>query len=125
MTGVNTTVVPLVRTRHGPGGWMETITRSGRANEFAAPGGARNVSMFTTPPAVLMLVRAYPGRVGGPGGKTNGIPMTRVLGAAGVSCTVTTFAAVTAMVTRPTGVCTESVITHSSAPGAQTLAALA
>ena len=72
MTGVNTTVVPLVRTRHGPGGWMETTARSGRANEFAAPGGARNVSMFTTPPAVVMLVRAYPGRVGGPGGNATG-----------------------------------------------------
>ena len=35
MIGVNTTVVPLVRTRHGPGGWMETIARSGKANPFA------------------------------------------------------------------------------------------
>src|SRR5690242_12790669 len=106
MTGVNTTVVPLVRTRHGPGGWMEMIARSGRANEFAAPGGARNVSMFTTPPAVVMLVRAYPGSPGGPGGMANGIPMTRVLATVGVSCTVTAFAALTAMVTGPRGVCT-------------------
>ena len=83
MTGVNTTVVPLVRTRHGPGGWMETIAKGGRANELAAAGGARNVSMFTTPPAVAMLVRAYPGRFGGPGGMANGIPMTRVPGEAG------------------------------------------
>src|ERR1700733_2955410 len=125
MTGVNTTVVRLVRTRHGPGGWMETIARLGRANPFAAPGGARNVSMSTTPPAVVMLVRAYPGSAAGPGGMANGIPMTRVLGAVGVSCTETTFAALTAMVTGPTGVCTESVITHVSTPGAQTLAARA
>jgi hypothetical protein len=125
MIGVNTTVVPLVRTWHGPGGWMETIARSGGASEVVAPGGARNVSMFTTPPAVVMLVRAYPGSVGGPGGKVNGIPMTRVLVAVGVSCTVTTFAALTAMVTGPRGVCTASVITHVSAPGAQTLAAFA
>jgi hypothetical protein len=125
MIGVNTTVVPLVWTRHGPGGWMETIARFGGANEFVAPGGARNVSMFTTPPAVVLLVRAYPGSVGGPGGKANGIPMTRVLAAVGVSCTVTTFAALTAMVTGPRGVCTASVITHMSAPGAQTLAAFA
>jgi hypothetical protein len=54
MIGVNTTVVPLVWTRHGLGGWMETIAR---ANQFAAPIGARNVSMFTTPPAVVTLVR--------------------------------------------------------------------
>jgi hypothetical protein len=104
---------------------METIARSGGANEFVAPGGARNVSMSTTPPALVMLVRAYPGSVGGPGGKANGNPMTRVLVAAGESCTVTTFAALTTMVTGPRGVCTASVITHMSAPGAQTLAALA
>src|ERR1700722_2712928 len=103
MIGVKTTVVPLVWTRHGPGGWMDTIARPGRTNEFAA-GGGRNVSMFTTPPAVVLLVRAYPGSVGGPGGKANGIPMTRVLGAVGVSCTVTTSAALTAMVTGPRGV---------------------
>ena len=81
--------------------------------------------MFTTPPAVVMLVRAYPGSPGGPGGMANGIPMTRVLGAIGVSCTVTTLEALTAMVTGPRGVCTASVITHVSAPGAQTLVALA
>src|ERR1700722_4726410 len=125
MTGVNTTVGPLVRTRHGPGGGVESAARAGRANLFAAPGGARNVSISTTPPAVVMLVRAYPGRVGGPGGKANGIPMTRVLEAAGVSCTVTAFAALTAMVTGPSGVFTESVMTHVSVPGEQTLAALA
>jgi hypothetical protein len=125
MIGVNVTVVPLVRTRQGLGGWMETMAKSGRANEFAAPGGARNVSIFTTPPAVMTLVRAYPGSPGGPGGMANGIPMTRVLGEVGLSCTVTTFAALTAMVTGPRGVCTASVITHMSVPGAQTLAALA
>src|ERR1700722_17120531 len=127
MTGVNTTVVPLVRTRHGPRGWMETTARSGRANPFAAAGGVRNVSTFTTPPAVAMLVRAYPGSVGGPGGKANGIPMTRVFGAVGGSCTVTTFAALTAMVTGPRGVCVVPVpvTTQVSEPGAQTLSALA
>ena len=51
--------------------------------------------------------------------------MTRVLGAVGVSCTVTAFAALTAMVTGPSGVFTEFVMTHVSVPGAQTLAALA
>ena len=81
--------------------------------------------MFTTPPAVVMLVRAYPGSPGGPGGMANGIPMTRVLGAVGVSCTVTTFAALTAMVTGPRGVCTAVLITHVSEPGAQTLLARA
>jgi hypothetical protein len=104
---------------------METIARSGGANEFVAPDGARNVSTFTTPPAVVMLVRAYPGSVGGPGGKAKGIPMTRVLVAVGVSCTVTTFAALTVMAIGPRGVCTVFVTTHMSAPGAQTLAALA
>jgi hypothetical protein len=104
---------------------METIAKSGGANEFAAPGGARNVSMFTTPPAVVTLVRAYPGSVGGPGGNANGIPITTVLAAVGVSCTVTTFAALTAMVTGPRGVCAAFVITHMSAPGAHTVAALA
>jgi hypothetical protein len=104
---------------------MEMTARFGRANPFAAPGCARNVSMFTTPPAVVMLVRAYPGSPGGPGGIANGIPMTRVLGAVGLSCTVTTFAVLTAMVTGPSGVCAVSVITHMSVPGSQTLAALA
>jgi hypothetical protein len=37
---------------------METIARSGGANRLGGPGGVRNVSMFTTPPAVVMLVRA-------------------------------------------------------------------
>ncbi len=81
--------------------------------------------MFTTPPAVVMLVREYPGNPGGPGGMANGMPSTRVLGAVGVSCTVTTFSALTAMATGPSGVFTESVITQVSVPGAQALAALA
>src|SRR5580692_10882333 len=104
---------------------METIARLGRASPFAAAGGARNVSMSTTPPAVVTLVRAYPGSPGGPGGMANGIPMTRVLGAIGASCTVTTSPALTATVTGPSGVGAASVITQVSAPGAQTLAALA
>ena len=77
MIGVNTTVVPLVTTRHGLGGWIEMIARFGGANRLATPGGARNVSMFTTPPAVVMLVRAYPGSDGGPGGMANGLASSR------------------------------------------------
>ena len=46
MIGVKTTVVPLVLTRHGPGGWMETTARLGSANPARRPG--RYVSMFTS-----------------------------------------------------------------------------
>src|SRR5258708_38219995 len=119
MIGVNVAVVRLVRARQGPGGWMETIARSGRASQFAAPGGGRNVSTFTTPPAVVMLVRAYPGSPGGPGGMASGGPSTRVVGAVGGSGTVTTFAALAATGTGPSGVFTQSGITQGAAPGAQ------
>src|SRR5258708_37872561 len=87
MIGVNTTLVPLALTRHGPGGWMETIARFGRANRPGGPGGIRNVSMFTTPLAVVVLGRVYPGSPGGPGGVANGIPKTTVVGAGGGSGT--------------------------------------
>src|SRR5258708_4417077 len=117
MIGVNTTGVPVGLTRHGPGGWMETIARFGREAP-GGPGGTRNVSTFTTPPAVVMLVRVYPGSPGGPGGMANGIPKTRVFGAVGVSCTVTTFAELTVTVTGPSGVCTVSgTTTQMSVPG--------
>src|SRR5258708_6274170 len=126
MIGVNTTVVPLALTRHGPGGWMETIARFGRANRPGGPGGIRNVSMFTTPLAVVMLGRVYPGSPGGPGGMANGIPKTTVFGAGGGSCTVTTVSLLTVTVTGPSGVCTVSgTTTQMSVPGSQTLAALA
>src|SRR5258708_3644914 len=111
MIGVNTTVVPLVLTRHGPGGGVETTAKVRRANPAGGPGGTRNVSTFTTPPAVVILVRVYPGSPGGPGGTANGIPKTRVFGTVGVSCTVTTFSALTVTVTGPSGVCTVSCTT--------------
>lgn len=57
MIGVNTTVVPLVRARQGPGGWMEMMARFGNAKRFGEPGGVWNVSMMTRPPLVSMVVR--------------------------------------------------------------------
>jgi hypothetical protein len=59
--------------------------------------------MSTSPPAVAMLVRAYPGSAAGPGGIANGIPKTRPRGAAGASCMVTTFPALTVTVSGPKG----------------------
>ena len=37
--GVNVTVVPLMLTRHGLGGWMEMIARLGSARRPGGPGG--------------------------------------------------------------------------------------
>src|ERR1022692_963702 len=103
---------------------MDTIARFGRANRL---GGVSSVSMSTSPPAVVTIVRAYPGSDGGPGGKVNGIPKTTVVPApVGVSCTVTTFAALTVTVTGPSGVCTVSgLTTQVSLPGSHAVAALA
>ena len=104
---------------------MEMTARVGSALRHGGPGGM-NSSMFTTPPAVVMVVCEYPGRAGGPGGIANGIPMARVHEVAGVSCTVTTFSALTEMVTGPSGVGTVSgTTTHTSVPGSQAVAALA
>jgi hypothetical protein len=56
--GVNVTVVPIVRARQGPGGWIEMIARLGSANRLAEPGGVWNVSIVTRPPLVSIVVRA-------------------------------------------------------------------
>src|SRR5450755_445899 len=105
---------------------METIARFGRANRLGDPDGVRNVSMSTSPSAVAMLVRAYPGSAGGPGGIANGIPKTRVPGAAGASCTVTTPPAPMVTVTGPSGVCAAYGMTAQvSLPGSQAVAAAA
>src|SRR6266851_5800905 len=104
---------------------MEMTATLGRANRLSGPGGVRNVSMSTTPPAVAMLARAYPGSPGGPGGMAKGIPNAKVLGATGVSCTVTTFPAVTVTMTGPRAVCTVSRTTQVSLPTSQLVAARA
>ena len=54
-TGVKTTVLPVVRTRHGLGGWIDTTTRLGSWNR---PAGHTTVSIVTRPPAVAIEVRA-------------------------------------------------------------------
>src|ERR1022692_2021491 len=103
---------------------METIARFGRANRLGDPDGVRNVSMSTCPSAVATLVRTYPGSAGGPGGIANGIPKTRVPGAAGASCTVTTLPAPMVTVTGPSGVCAAYGMTAQvSLPGSQAVAA--
>ena len=108
--GVNVTVVSTTCTRHGLGGWMLITARLGTLNRVGGPGGIRTVSMFTTPPSVVMVVRARvqpPGQPAtGGSGKVNGSPKTRVPGTVGVSTTVTTRAGVTVTVTSPTGVLT-------------------
>ena len=83
------TVVPMVRARHGFGGWIEMIARLGRVNR----GGNAIVSIATTPPAVSMVVRLQPpGQpdTSTPGGRVNGTPITKVFGATGSRWTVTT-----------------------------------
>src|SRR5258708_23735434 len=104
---------------------MEMTATLGRANRLSGPGGVRNASMSTTPPAVAMLVRAYPGSPGGPGGMAKGIPNAKGLGATGVSCTVTTFPEGTVTMTGPRAVCTVSRTTQVSLPTSQLVAARA
>src|SRR5258708_17778778 len=104
---------------------MEMTATLGRANRLSGPGGVRNASMASPPAAVAMLVRAMPGSPGGPGGMAKGIPNAKVLGAAGVSCTVTTFPEVTVTMTGPRAVCTVSRTTQVSLPASQLVAARA
>jgi len=108
--GVNVTVVPVVLTRHGPGGWMEMIATLGNLSRAGGPGGTTMVSIETSPPGVSMFVREHPpGQLGShPTGKVNGTPMTTVLGEVGASWTLTTSVGLTVTVTGPSGVCTLS-----------------
>jgi hypothetical protein len=54
---VKTTVVPVVWTRHGLGGWIEMIARLGSEKRAGGPGGMTTVSMFTTPADVTTVAR--------------------------------------------------------------------